>query len=213
MGSLLPLLLLSTISSSHTIHYIKPTTPSTSCPADSCSTLSEYAQQLPQNLTSNTTLLLLPGSHVLSVSFTVENVNGFEILSYAPTDSHATMIVCQGFVGFAFRNISHVTMRGLTIDSCGKGADGYNYPTAYGMSIHSVQYSSIANCSFQDSIGTALGVFYSSLDLRGSNHFTGNCRRCRTSAGRHSRNLPSSLSNTCATNLRSRPALTPSVPG
>ena len=133
------------------------------------------------NLTSSTKLLLLPGNHVLSVNFTVENVSDYEISSSAPTDSHATRIVCQGFVGFAFRNISHVTMCGLTINSCGKGAViQYNYTTtAYGMSFHSVLYSSITNCSFQDSILTALGVFHSSLDLRGSNHFTSNCRRCK----------------------------------
>jgi len=36
----------------------------------------------------------------------------------------------------------------------------------------------ISNCSFQDSIGTAPGVFNSSLYLRGSNCFTNNCLKC-----------------------------------
>ena len=73
MMSLLSFLLLATICSGHTTHYIKPS-PSISCPADSCFTLSEYAQQLPHNLNFNTTLLLLPGDHVLSVNFTVETI-------------------------------------------------------------------------------------------------------------------------------------------
>ena len=177
MGSLLPLLLLSTICSGHTIHHIKPT-PSASCAADPCFTLSEYAQQLPHNLTSNTTLLLLPGDHVLSVNFTVENVNRFKILSSAHVDSHETRIVCQGLVGFSFTNISHVTMYGLTINSCGKGAVVDGSPTTYGVSVRSVLDTSITDCSFQDSVGTALEVLDSSLDMRGSNHFTSNCRRC-----------------------------------
>ena len=175
IGSLLPLLLLSTICSGHTIHYIKPT-PSTPCPADPCFTLSEYAQQCLHNLTSNTTLLLLTGDHVLSVNFTVENISGFEILS--SEDNDATRIVCEGLVGFSFRNILHMEMYGLTINSCGKSAMIYNDPTTYGASVHSVLDTSISNCSFQDSVGTALGVFQSSLEFRGSNHFISNCKRC-----------------------------------
>ena len=77
-------------------------------------------------------------------------------------------------------------MHGLTFDSCGKGAHGYDpytsnytkYSTAYGMSIHLGLDVSIVNCSFEDSVGTALGVFYSSGDLRGSNSFTNNCKGC-----------------------------------
>ena len=65
------LLVTLTTCSEHNIHYVK-TTPDASCPAYSCLTLSEYAQQPHHYLTSNTTLLLLPGNHVLSVNFTVE---------------------------------------------------------------------------------------------------------------------------------------------
>ena len=174
-SAVLSFLLLSTICAGHTTHYIKPT-PSTPCPVDPCLTLSDYAQQCLHNLTSNTTLLLLPGDHVLSVNFTVENVSGFEILS--PADGHQTRILCQGLVGFSFSNISHVTMHGLRIKSCTKGTAMFSFPTEYGLLVHSVSDTSISNCSFQDSAGTALGVFNTRLDLRGSNYFTSN-RRCR----------------------------------
>ena len=118
------------------------------------------------------------------MNFTVENIRGFEILSSAPADSQATRIACQGSVGLSFTNISHMAMRGLTINSCGKHAVEANplytltSATAYGVSVNSVSDTSITDCSFQDSAGTALGVSHSSLHLRGSNHFTGNCRRC-----------------------------------
>jgi len=148
-GSLLPLLLFSTICSGQTTYYIKPT-PSTSCPSDPCLTLSEYIQQPLHYLTSNTTLLLLPGNHVLSTNFTVENVSGFEIMSFAPADSQATRVVCQGLVGFSFQNISHLAMHGLTINSCGKGSFIYLYPYygMYGVLVDSVLDTSISNCSF-----------------------------------------------------------------
>ena len=182
VGSLLLLLLFSTICSGQTTYYIKPT-PSTACPSDPCLTLSEYTQQPLHYLTSNTTLLLLPGDHVLSTNFTVENVSGFEVMSFTPAHHHATRIVCQGLVGFSFRKILHLAMHGLTINSCGKVAVMCNSLTAYGVLVDSVLDTSINNCSFQYSVGTALGVFHSSLDLRGSNRFTSNCRGCIKSGG------------------------------
>ena len=171
-ATLLPLLVILTICSGHTIRYVKPT-PNTPCPADPCLTLSEYAQQPRHYLTSNTMLLLLPGDHTLSVNFTVENVSEFEI-SAAQLSSQAenqpVKIVCQGLVGFTFRNISHMTLHDLTFTSCSKGATN-------AVSIHSGQDTKIVNCSFQDSICTALGVFNSSLVLRRSSSFINNCAK------------------------------------
>ena len=65
----------------HTTHYIKPT-PDTTCPAELCLILSEYVQQYSQYLTSNTTLLLLSGIHVLNINFIMENISSFEICNY-----------------------------------------------------------------------------------------------------------------------------------
>ena len=185
MATLLPLLVHFTTCSDHTTHYVKPTA-NTPCPADPCLTLSEYAQQTHHWLTSNTTLLFLPGDHVLSVNFTVENVSDFEIYAQqtSSADDHTasgSRIVCQGLVGFIFIHISNMTVQSLTFNSCGKGAVGYtdlDYLTNYGMSFLGGQDIRIFNCLFQDSVGTALGVFYSSLVLKGSNSFTNNCRGC-----------------------------------
>ena len=116
MVAMLALLFLSTICSGRTTHYIR-TTPSTQCPAQPCLTLSEYAQRLPQYLTSNITLLLLPGDHVLHVNFTVENVTDFDILSSSPAANSAAKIVCKGLVSILFRNTSHMAMHGLTFNS------------------------------------------------------------------------------------------------
>jgi len=193
MAILLSLLLHFTTCSEHTTHYIKPTSNSP-CSAHPCLTLSEYAQQTHHYLTSNTTLFFLPGDHVLSVNFTVENVSNFEIYSKltSTADNYTASgnrIVCQGLVGFTFRHITHMKVHGLTFNSCGKGAVGHDhytdhdYMTAYGVSVYLGRDINILNCLFQDSIGTALGVFYSSLVLKGSNSFTNNCRGC--SDGNH----------------------------
>ena len=192
-ATLLLLLVLSTTCSaaSHTTLYVKPTL-DTLCPTDPCLTLSEYAQETDRYLVSNTTLLLLPGDHVLSVNFTVENVSHFEIHTQLTSPDNYTAnrnrIVCRGLVGFTFRNVSHVTLCGLTFNSCGKRLNVYRYDpvtanytshlTIYGVWVNAGQDTKIYNCSFQDSVGTSLGVFNSSLDLSGSNTFTNNCKVC-----------------------------------
>jgi len=128
--------------------------------------------------------------HILSVNFTVENVSGFEMGTQPtlPVDSNTASgvrIMCNGLVGFTFRNITHMAVYGLTFNACGTGtrykleADHCaknDCLTTYGVSVYLGHNTKIYNCSFQDSAGTALGVFHSSLDLRGTNSFTRNCR-------------------------------------
>jgi len=146
-----------TTCSEHNIHYVK-TTADASCPAYSCLTLSEYAQQPHHYLTSNTTLLLLPGDHVLSVNFRMENVSDIEINTaqlFSHAENQAVRVVCKVYVGFIFRNISHLTLHSLMFDSCGKYTDErvrinfrIYHRTAHGISIHSGENTKITNCSF-----------------------------------------------------------------
>ena len=173
-------LILAITCSGYTTHYVKSTS-NTTCPAEPCFTLSEYAQQPHQYLTSNTKLLLLPGVHVLSVNFTVENVSSFEICvqMFSHTHNHPKSgVVCKGLVGFTFRNVSAMVLDSLTFNSCGEGVAGYgpvsDQLTLYGMSFFSGEDIMIVNCSFEDSVGTAIGVFHSNLHLHG-NSFTNYC--------------------------------------
>ena len=119
------------------------------------------------------------------MNFTVEDTTDFTICAKVSShiENRAVTVVCQGMVGFMFRNISHVALEGLTFTSCGKGEVTYSpvysdYMTTYGVSIYLGQDIKISNCSIQDTAGTAMGVLYSSLNLRGSNSFTNNCRGC-----------------------------------
>ena len=119
VATLLLFLVLTITCSGYTTHYIKPT-PDTTCPAEPCLTLSEYAQQSHQYITSNTTLLFLPGVHFLSINFIVENISNFEICNYVrlltSTNYHPnSTVMCKGLVGIVFRNISSMTLDGLTL--------------------------------------------------------------------------------------------------
>ena len=98
MATLLLLLVLAITSSGDTTYYVKPTS-DTACLAEPCLTLSEYAQQPHQYLTSNTTLLLLPGVHVLSVNLTVENVSSFEICAQLISPTNIQKVSCVHRVG------------------------------------------------------------------------------------------------------------------
>ena len=92
--------------------------------------------------------------------------------------ANTNRIVCRGLVGFTFRNISHVILCGLTYNSCGKRLNVCRYDpvtanytthlTTYGVWVNAGQDTKIFNCSFQDSVGTSLGVFNSGLDLSGA---------------------------------------------
>ena len=105
----LPLLFLFITCTGRTTYYVK-STPNTSCPVHLCLTLSEYAQQPHIYGTSNTTLLLLPGDHVLTVNFTVEDTTDFTICAKVSShiENRAVTVVCQGMVGLMFRNIFHM---------------------------------------------------------------------------------------------------------
>jgi len=200
--------------SGHTTHYIKPT-PDTTCPAEPCLTLSEYAQQPHNYLTSNTTLLLLPGDHVLSVNFEVENVRAVEICAQLHTYNHSkSRVLCEGLAGFTFTNVSTIILDGLTFWSCGKKVEcnpvNSNLTlTTYGVSITLGEDISIVNCTFKDSIGTALGVFYSSLYLTG-NSFTSNCNGHLSMSNRHGSGTKFSM-NICAMFIAARKITQPNM--
>ena len=97
-----------------------------SCPHHSthCATLSEYAQDTELYFTSNTTMVFLPGDHVLDRNITVANVarltmHGDSFSSNIPT------IVRNGSVGFSFTNMVDLYIYSLAFTS-------YNRSWSYG---------------------------------------------------------------------------------
>ena len=102
-------------------YHIKPT-PDAPCSAEPCLTLSEYAQGHP--LTSDTTLIFLPGNHSLDRDIAVTNVARFVMLGdMTDLPNIASRIVCKGSEGLTFHTISLLHIHFLQICSCGSGTE------------------------------------------------------------------------------------------
>ena len=173
------LLALPSLTCGVTLH-VRPTSTNTSCPTHPCHTLSEYAQDPGQYFNdSNLTLQFLEGTHTLDISLIITNINQLKIHGGVLP----TRVVCNFHVGFAFNNISKLTIDGIAFVTCGRSSvvQVYSslYPdkTYYGLHLQSVQMAEIIDCTFQDSYGSALGVVDSRVVLRDNNFFN-NCRLC-----------------------------------
>ena len=148
-----------------------------------CITLSEFAQQ---NSTpaKNTTLKFLPGEHTLSTNISVADTNSYSLLGVL--HNATTRIKCEKKVGFTFSNILYITIHHLVFTSCGiyriVGVDDviYDPPRAtqtFALFMDSILQIDITNSTFENNIGTALGVNNSRLTLDGNNSFLlGNCK-------------------------------------
>ena len=95
-------------SAAENVYCVTPNgTSCSSCPHNSihCGTLSEYAQEFERYFTSNTTMVFLPGDHVLDRSITVANVTELTMLGESSPGNTAT-IVCQNVsAGFIFTSV------------------------------------------------------------------------------------------------------------
>ena len=157
--------------SAEDVYCVTPTATScSSCPRDSthCTTLSEYAQEAALYFTSNTTMVFLPGDHVLDLNITVANVasltmHGESSLGNVPT------VVCSGPVGLLFSNMVDFKMYSLAVRSCNRSLrvnDQLADPASNSaLFLISTQSAELANCSFYDNPCTALAVHNTSITL------------------------------------------------
>ena len=144
--------------------YITPT-PDTLCPEEPCHTLSQYGERYFQNFNSNTTLVFLPGNHLLnytismgtssdfpSATHTYQQDNPYPSLSLlgSPYQAHSSSppeirsrIECTWPAGFIFSGIVDLQINALAFISC-----GHNDSSA--LNIQSVWNASISNCAFQN---------------------------------------------------------------
>ena len=114
------LILLPSVLSFHTAqntYYVKPT-PDTPCDEDPCHTLSEYVSQYEQYLTSNITMIFLPGDHALQDDITVRNSGRLVFIgnpSSSPTE--VSRIICTDAT-FTFENILMLKITDFAFHSC-----------------------------------------------------------------------------------------------
>ena len=182
---LMTALLINTFSycSAENVYCVIPATTScSSCPHDSlnCTTLSEYAQEAELYFTSNTTMVFLPGDHILDTNITVANVDRLTMCGESSSGKIAT-VICSGAVGLRFTRMVEFKMCSLAFTSCSRYAIivlDYIYTPVYAaMYLQSTQYTELVNCSFHDNNGTALLVHNTNITLAGNTEFTHN-RAC-----------------------------------
>ena len=167
-------LLINTLSycSAENVYCVTPTATScSSCPHNNhCATLSEYAQEAELYFTSNTTMLFLPGDHVLDVNITVANVSRLTTRGESSSDNIAT-VVPNGSVGFSFTNMVDLNIYSLAFTSYNRFWSYGSHPASNSaLLLRSTQNAKLVECSFHDNIGTALAV----LTFNGTNNFIKN---------------------------------------
>ena len=110
--------MLMTLTSADT-YYVTPTsnTPCLKKEGLPCYTLSWYASKPRNYFSSNTTLILLSGSHSLELELSFQNIT-FLSIEFRPTSYSDTSVTCYQSAKLTFKNINVVSMRGLVLFGC-----------------------------------------------------------------------------------------------
>ena len=175
-------LLINTLSycSGENVYCVTPTaTLCSSCPRNThCATLSEYAQVAELYFTSNTTIVFLPGDHVLDTNITVANVARLTMHGESSSGNIAT-VVCNGSVGFSFTNMVDLNIYSLAFTSYNRSWSYGSHPASNSaLLLRSTQNAKLVSCSFHDNLGTALVVKNTSLTLAENSEFIHNQCGC-----------------------------------
>ena len=187
---LVAVLLINTLfySSAENVYCVTPTATScSSCPHNSthCATLSEYAQEAEMYFTSNTTMVFLPGDHVLDVNITVVNVSRLTMRGESSSGNIAT-VVCSGSVGLSFTSMVEFKIDSLAFTSCGRKyaiiANDHLAIIQVALYLQST-HAELVNCSFHDNLGTALRLYNTSISLAGNTEFIQNYVLCGGNLG------------------------------
>ena len=170
-------LLISTLSycSAENVYCVTPTATScSSCPHHiHCATLSEYAQEAEVYFTSYTTMVFLPGDHVLNSNITITNATRLTMRGESFSGKRVT-IVCSRSVGLSFTSMVDLKIDSLAFTSCSRKSHGTDHIGNYTLLLHSTQSAELVNCSFHDNLATALIVNNTNITLSGNTEFTRN---------------------------------------
>ena len=168
-------LLINTLSycSAENVYCVTPIAAScSSCPHNThCATLSEYAQEAELYFTSNTTMVFLPGDHILDTSIIVVNVTRLTMRGEWSSSGNKATVVCTESCLLMFRSMVDLKINSFAFTSF----------TPYGLGLYSTEYAELINCSFHDNDGTALVVSSTNLTLAGNSEFKHNRGTCSDS--------------------------------
>ena len=174
--------------SAENVYCVTPTATScsmTSCPHNSthCARLSVYAEEADLYFTSNTTMVFLPGDHVLDRNIKVANVNRLNMLG--GSSSEIATVIRKGSVGLSFTNMVDFKIYSLAFTSYYRSwSFGNHPPSSSALFLQSTQYAKLVNCSFHNNIGTALAVCDTDIMLV-ENKFIHNRCACKSFSEMH----------------------------
>ena len=172
--------LLNTLSycSAENVYCVTPTATScSSCPHNSThnATLSEYAQEAEMYFTSNTTVVFLPGDHVLDRNITIANVARLSMCGESSSSIIAT-VVHNGSVGFSFTNMVNFKIYSLAFTSNNRFWIYGSHPAAHSaLFLNSTQNAKLVNCFFHDNLGPALTVRDTNITLADNQFMHNQC--------------------------------------
>ena len=167
--------------SAKSVYCVTPTATScSSCPHNSihCATLTEYAQGAELYFTPDTTMVFLPGDHVLDRNITVANVTRLTMHGESSSDNIAT-VVRNGSVGLSFTNMVDFNIYSLAFTSYNRSWSYASHSASNSaLLLQSTQNAKLVNCSFYDNLGTALTVHNTNITLEGKSEFIRNKCMC-----------------------------------
>ena len=152
------------------IFYIKPTN-SSNCPVNVssfyCRDLSSFVMESHQLLSLNTSLLFLPGRHLLTSTLYIRNIKQFTMAADQSKKGTIVLITCSYGSWYNsskiihFESVSFVRIDSISFHSCG---DGYEYRHG-ALLLRSIQESVIANSRWSESRGSAIVIEMSSTTI------------------------------------------------
>ena len=160
--------------SAENVYCVTPTATScSSCPQNThCATLSEYAQEAKEYFSSNTTMVMLQGEHVLDTDIIVANVSRLTMYGESSSGNRAT-VVCSGPVRLSFISMLEFKIHSLGFTSCSRKYD-FSPGGNYVLLLESVQYAELVNCSFHNNLGTAIVAINTNVIVSGNSKFAHN---------------------------------------
>ena len=78
-----------------------------------CETFDHYVQESKHYFTSNTTFVLMPGTHLMNAALLIKNVENLQLRG-------SGTVHCSGSFGFIIVNSSNVRFENITISNCGQ---------------------------------------------------------------------------------------------
>ena len=114
-------------------------------------------------------MVFLPGDHILDMNITVANISRLTMWGES-SSGHVARVACNGAVGFSFSSMVDFKTHSLTFNSCGRSFGTSHFKTT--LLLESIEYAELVNCCFQDSLGTAITVYDTSITLAENSEFT-----------------------------------------